>query len=57
MQAVLVPDEIHAEVKLAALRDKKTIQEFVADALRAVGLSGADAGKVAELMTEADLTG
>ena len=35
MQAVLVPDEIHAEVKLAALRDKQTIQEFVANALRA----------------------
>jgi L-2-hydroxycarboxylate dehydrogenase (NAD+) len=34
-----------------------TVTAFIADALGAVGLPAADAGKVAELMTEADLTG
>src|SRR4051794_24717724 len=33
------------------------ILSFVADALGQLGLSAADAGKVAELMTEADITG
>ena len=35
----------------------KAIAGFIADALATQGLSPADAGKVAELMTEADLTG
>ena len=35
----------------------RAIAGFIADALAAVGLPPADAGKVAELMTEADLTG
>jgi L-2-hydroxycarboxylate dehydrogenase (NAD+) len=35
----------------------RAIAAFIADALGAVGLPAADAAKVAELMTEADLTG
>jgi L-2-hydroxycarboxylate dehydrogenase (NAD+) len=35
----------------------RAIAAFIADVLGGVGLPGADAGKVAELMTEADLTG
>ncbi|MBV9970507.1 MAG: Ldh family oxidoreductase, partial [Xanthobacteraceae bacterium] len=35
----------------------RTMASFIADALGAVGLPGADSDKVAELMTEADLTG
>src|SRR5258705_12215871 len=35
----------------------QTIAALIADCLKAVGLPGADAAKVAELMLEADLTG
>src|SRR5882757_273412 len=35
----------------------RVIEAFIGDALAAVGLPVADAAKVAELMTEADLTG
>src|ERR1700757_2507758 len=35
----------------------RTVAEFIADALGTAGLPAADAAKVAELMTEADLTG
>jgi L-2-hydroxycarboxylate dehydrogenase (NAD+) len=35
----------------------KTISDFIADSLRKAGLPAGDAEKVAELMTEADLTG
>ena len=35
----------------------RVIESFIGDALAAVGLPGIDAAKVAELMTEADLTG
>jgi L-2-hydroxycarboxylate dehydrogenase (NAD+) len=45
--------EQDADHRLAA----HAIAAFIADVLAAVGLASADAGKVAELMTEADLTG
>src|SRR5947199_9036596 len=35
----------------------KAVEVFITDTLTAVGLPGSDAAKVAELMTEADLTG
>src|ERR1700680_2753879 len=45
--------ELDADHRFAA----GTITSFIADAIMAVALPAADARKVAELMTEADLTG
>ena len=46
-------DQINTSSRMPA----KAIEGFIADSLGKVGLPGADAAKVAELMTEADLTG
>jgi LDH2 family malate/lactate/ureidoglycolate dehydrogenase len=46
-------DQVSASTRVPA----EAISSFIADSLAKVGLPAADAGKVAELMTEADLTG